>query len=313
MLAAGAAPAAAQALPPSERLFNTDRYQTAAVVSEHAFPSGADIAYLVSGEIFADGLSAGAAAAQEGGPVLLSTRASLPPATASELARLDPTTVVIVGGTPSLSAEVEAEVRAVDPGMSVVRVAGADRFETSRMIAERAFESASSAFIATGLRFPDALAAGPAAAARSGPVLLVDGGRASLDAATEATLESLGVAWAGVVGGEDAVSRGILEDLDAELDVRRFAGTNRFATAVALLEVFSAVDTVYIASGERFEDAIAGAAAAGARDAAMLLARQACMPSSTLAALESLHPDRIILLGGEPTLGPSPARYESCG
>lgn len=304
---------AVTALPPSERIAGPDRNQTARTLSERVFPSGADIVYLVNGETFADGLSAGAAAAHEGGPVLLTPRASLAPATELELTRLDPSTVVLVGGTPSLSAEVEAAVEAaVDPTADVVRVAGADRFETSRLVAERAFASAVSAFVATGLRFPDALSAGPAAAERSGPVLLVDGGRASLDAATAATLESLGVAWVGVVGGEDAVSSGIFEDLDAGLDVRRFAGPDRFGTAVALLDVFDAVDTVYIVSGEGFADALAGAAAAGAQGAAMLLARQACMPGSTLDALLELQPDRVILLGGVPTLSLGTGWYERC-
>jgi len=315
MLAAGAtaAPATAPPAPVPERIAGADRYETAALVSQQAFPDGADVAYLVTGEGFADGLSAGPAAAHEGGPVLLSRWGQLPPATLAELDRLEPATIVLVGGEWTLAMSLDFELRGRYPGTTVERVAGADRFETSRMLAERAFASATSAFVATGLRFPDALAAGPAAAASSGPVLLVDGGADWLDPFTEGALDTLGVGWVGVVGGEDAVSRGILLGLDAEREVRRFAGPDRFGTAAALTDAVPGLDTVYLASGEGFADAIAGAAAAGAEGAALLLARRECVPDHTLRALEFRQPDRVVLLGGEPTLSAASAAYAPCG
>ncbi|MFA4840869.1 MAG: cell wall-binding repeat-containing protein, partial [Agrococcus sp.] len=120
MLAVGAAaaPAAAPSLPASERIAGSDRYETAALVSQRAFPDGADIAYLVTGEGFADGLSAGPAAAHEGGPVLLSRWAALPPATLAELDRLDPDTVVLLGGEWTLGMALDFELRNRYPGMS---------------------------------------------------------------------------------------------------------------------------------------------------------------------------------------------------
>lgn len=316
LLAAGATAAPALTPPPvPERIAGADRYETAALISQHAFPDGADIAYLVTGEGFADGLSAGPAAALEGGPVLLSRWGQLPPATLAELDRLEPATIVLVGGERSLDMGLDFELRGRYPGATVERVAGADRFETSRMLAERVFpagSSAPSAFVATGLRFPDALAAGPAAAVRSGPMLLVDGGADRLDPYTAGTLDWLDAAWVGVAGGEEAVSSGILQGIAGDRAVRRFFGTDRFGTAAILLEAFPEVDTVYLASGEGYADAIAGAAAAGAEGAAMLLARRDCVPHDTLVALEFRQPDRVILLGGEPTLSATAAAYAPC-
>ena len=50
---------------------------------------------------------------------------------------------------------------------SVERVAGVDRFATAASVAGK-WNQASTVFLATGLNFPDAMAAGPAAAAKTG-------------------------------------------------------------------------------------------------------------------------------------------------
>ena len=300
-------------LPSAERVAGSDRYATAVAVSRRSFPAGAPVAYLVSGQGFADGLAAGPAAARHGGPVLLTPQASVVPAVLDEIRRLAPARIVIVGGAPSVSAAVEGAVRALDPRREVLRLGGADRFETSRLVAEHAFASAGSAFIATGLNFPDALAAGPAAAFRGGPVLLVDGGAAAPDAATLATLRRLGVGWVGVVGDERSVSRGIADGVFAVVpDVNRYAGPDRFATAARLAAIYGEVGAAYIASGEGFPDALAGAAAAGAERAPMLLARRECMPAVTRSAILTARPDEVVVLGGLPTLSEATARYTRC-
>ncbi len=300
-------------LPSAERVAGADRYATAVAISRRAFPTGAPVVYLASGEDFPDGLAAGPAAAHAGGPVLLTPRGSALPGVLAEITRLKPTQIVIVGGTPSVSDAVETAVRDLDRRRDVVRLGGTDRFHTSRLIAEHAFPSADAAFIATGLKFPDALAAGPAAALRDGPVLLVNGSSATVDPATTATLQRLGIGWAGIVGDAGSVSTGIASGLSAPgRDVERYAGADRFATAAQLADTFGAVGTVYVASGTDFPDALAGAAAAGAEGAPMLLARRECMPAATRNALLSSGADEVLVLGGLPTLSEATARYARC-
>ncbi|GAA1424296.1 cell wall-binding repeat-containing protein [Agrococcus citreus] len=302
-------------LPSAERIAGADRYETAIAVSQRSFPIGAPVVYLASGENFPDGLAAGPAAAHEGGPVLLTPRGTPSQAVLDEIRRLAPGEVVIVGGEPSVSAEVEAAVRALSATRTVVRLGGSDRFETSRLIAEHAFREtgAGSAFIATGLKFPDALAAGPAAALRDGPVLLVDGGAAAPDAATLTTMQGLGVGWAGVVGDASSVSTGVHSGLAAAIPtVQRFSGADRFATAAQLAAAFGTVGSVHIASGTDFPDALAGAAAAGAERAPLLLARRECLPTVSRSALLASGADEIVLIGGLPTLSEATAAYTRC-
>lgn len=90
-----------------------------------------------------------------------------------------------IGGVAVLSATLDAEVRAVRPGMTSERIAGRDRFVTSRLVADRFFPLPAIAFVASGLGVAtvplatgtavpvDALVTGPAAAANNAPILLV--------------------------------------------------------------------------------------------------------------------------------------------
>ncbi|MGM1030675.1 MAG: cell wall-binding repeat-containing protein [Actinomycetota bacterium] len=301
-------------LPTATRVAGADRYATAVAISQRAFPSGAPVVYLASGENFPDGLAAGPAAAHQGGPVLLTPRGSALTPVLDEIKRLRPASVVIVGGTPSISAAVETAVRGLG-SRPVVRLGGTDRYHTSRLVAEHAFTAsgAGSAFIATGQKFPDALAAGPAAALRGGPVLLVDGGSSTLDAATLATLRKLRVGWVGVVGDTSSVSAGVATGLAAAAPtVRRYAGADRFDTAARLAALFSGVDTVYVASGTDFPDALAAAGAAGAEGAPMVLARRECMPATSRSALLASGAAEIVVVGGLPTLSEAAAHYTRC-
>lgn len=187
----------------------------------------------------------------------------------------------------------------------VNRIAGDDRFETAAAVSAASFPDAdevSTAYIATGQEFPDALTAGAAAAAIEGPVLLVR--RASVPAATRDELRRLGLDEIVIVGGTSAVGQDVEDELAADDDigaqVRRVEGENRFDTAGQLaVDTFpDGVDTVYIATGLSFADALAGVPAAARVNAPVLLVASASIPPQTRAALDALDPQRAIILGG---------------
>ncbi|WP_432514679.1 cell wall-binding repeat-containing protein [Kineococcus sp. SYSU DK001] len=91
------------------RLSGRDRYETAAEVSYAMWrPGTAAVVFLASGTALPDALALGPSSADLG-PVLLTERDRLPDATRSELQRLRPCLVVVVGGTPSVSDGVFAD------------------------------------------------------------------------------------------------------------------------------------------------------------------------------------------------------------
>ena len=88
---------------PVSRQAGEDRYETAAVVSLGAFQPPTDAVYLASGESFADALAGGAVAGARDGPVLLTARTCVPARVRTEIDRLAPSRLVVLGGTAAVS------------------------------------------------------------------------------------------------------------------------------------------------------------------------------------------------------------------
>ncbi len=166
-----------------ERIAGADRFDTAARIARRV---GGDRVYVTEGvnadpsRGWPDAVAVSALAAHERRPVLLVSRHGLPLATSRALVDLGVRQVTIVGGTAAVSATVETGIRTLAGlgGLSVDRVAGTDRWDTARRLADRAVAAGagpSRTWLATGLHWPDALAAGPSVAASGGVLLLVDG------------------------------------------------------------------------------------------------------------------------------------------
>ena len=190
------------------RVAGADRYGTAAALSAVTFPSGAPVVYLTTGLNFADAVSAAPAAARDGGPILLARPDALPDVTLAELIRLAPASVVLVGGTGALSDAIGASVQAALPGAVITRIAGADRYATSAAIASTFAPGVSVVYAASGLNFPDALAAAAAAGAHGSPLVIT--APLLLPALVGDQIVRLNPARAVIAGGQAVVSENVL-------------------------------------------------------------------------------------------------------
>jgi putative cell wall-binding protein len=220
----------------------------------------------------------------------------------AEIQRLKPYHIYVLGGTGVVSNAVLSQLASYDnPGSTgPYRLAGADRYATAAAISKAAFDPGLDVvFVANGTDFPDALAGGPAAATREAPVLLTK--PTSIPQATKDELARLHPARIVILGGIGAVSQAVANELQAyaQLGVQRWAGADRYATAVAISEeAFPAAATVFVAAGYTFPDALSGGPAAGAYAGPLLLTRQSSAPDVTKQELSALQPVRIFVLGG---------------
>ena len=285
------------------RQAGADRYATAAAVSAATFAPGVPTAFVATGANFPDALAAGPIAARAGGPVLLTTGASLPPATAGELARLKPQSIVVLGGPGVVSDEVVEALRSFATNGQVTRVWGADRYGTAASASAATFATGVPvAYVATGANFPDALAGGVAAGREGGPILLVR--RDALPGATAAELARLRPARIVVIGGTGAVSDAVLNAVRPYATsgaVTRLAGLDRYATAVAISRATTAADadgTVYIATGATFPDGLSGTPPAALAGAPLLTIPGTRLPAVVVDELRRLNPSRVVVLGG---------------
>ena len=147
---------------------------------------------------------------------------------------------------------------------------------------------------------PDALAGGPLAAMLDAPLLLTDS--ETLPAATLAVLNELGTTDVVLLGGEAAVSPAVAQELEKRgMRVERLRGFNRHATAAAIgarLAAAGRLDTIILASGGGFADALVAAAPAGRLGSPILLTGAGQLPEETASFLDAVAPQRIMIVGG---------------
>ena len=211
------------------RVSGEDRYGTAAAAARIGASSIASAALLAGvpavrtallagGAATADGLSAGPLAFAGRVPLLLTARDELPGPTRDALRDLGIGQVVVLGGPSAVSSRVLDAL--VASGVRVVSVAGATRYDTAAVLTALAsapqltgaagepdvggfglpFADASQGYLANGVRFPDALTAGPLAGRQLRPLFLT--------APTALSPETAHVVAASAVGALTAVGLG---------------------------------------------------------------------------------------------------------
>lgn len=168
------------------------------------------------GQGFADALAVAPLSAEGGRPLLLVGRDFVPDRVRQflEIEGRENVFITIVGGEQAVSAAVEEELRTL--AERVDRVAGATRYETASLLYDvGSFIPPAERWLATGVAYPDALAAGVAVAVSGGGLLLVDGEdlRALPEVVEGLRRDRLSLERIYVLGGPDAISEAAVEQL----------------------------------------------------------------------------------------------------
>src|SRR4051812_15741129 len=268
--ALGSSPVSATVL--VTRQSGADATGTAVAISQAIFTPGVAVVYMAAVGDAPYALPATAAAGALRGPVLLTTKDTLPAAVGIELGRLHPARIVAVGDTSHISDAVVTKLASYAP--TVTRQAGADRFSTAAAVSAAAFApGAPVAYVARYDDYPTMLAAAAAAGALGGPLLLTN--QNTLTSVTATELARLRPGRIVVAGPTSAVSDIVLTALGtyAAGKVSRQAGADRYATAAAIAQgAYPAnADLAFVASGTNFADGMTGAAAAAMRHRPLVL------------------------------------------
>ena len=236
-----------------DRIAGASRIDTAITASQDAFPGGfTPGAVLARADGFADALAGTPLALAVGGPLLTTTTEELPEAVLAEVTRAvaPEGTVYVLGGEAAVGPAVATDLEAA--GFTVERLAGDDRFTTAIAVAEEVAElreGLAQVLLTTGGDFPDALAAGTAAAVAGDAAVLLTGD-GTPHPAVEAWLADNAEVTTWAVGGPAAA---------AHPEATPVVGTSREATAVAVAQTFFDDPTVVgIARRDDFADALAG-------------------------------------------------------
>lgn len=177
------------------------------------------------------------------------------------------------------------------------RIWGQTRFDTPVEISKRTFPGkASTVVIASGERFPDALSGSPLATLNKAPMLLVQ--KNAIPTSVAAELKRLNPDNIIVLGGPVAISDKTVSKLKSNGKVSRIWGDTLYDTSAKIANKWKTSSEVFLATGERFEDAMSLAAVAAGKKSPMLLTKQGQLPAATIAQLKRLKPSRVYLAGG---------------
>jgi putative cell wall-binding protein len=188
---------------------------------------------------------------------------------------------------------------------ALTRIAGADRYATSALVAEQAFPSGSGTVIlATGATYPDALAASFLAGNEGAPILLTTPDL-PMSVSTLAAISQLKATTAILLGGTSAISQAEQAQLAQTMTVTRIAGATRYDTAEAInttpgtaVGSFNGLKTAFIATGTNFPDALGAGPVAYAEKFPIILTDPNSLSPEAQATLTTLGIKQVLILGG---------------
>ena len=237
------------------RIDGRDRIETAINISKKNYDKAKSV-IVVRHDLFPDSMTASVLAKLKDAPILLNPTAKLDSRVGDEIKRLGAQEVIIVGGQDSVSEKVREDLKVYDADKNVERIAGADRYGTSEMVAKRVVGitgKKNTGVVASGQVFPDALSVGTFASRDGYPILLVK--KDSVPSQIQNAIKDLDINKTYIAGGTNTISK----STEAKLPnvVERMAGPTRYETSVAIAKSkFGASKEAYIASGEEFADAL---------------------------------------------------------
>jgi putative cell wall-binding protein len=264
------------------RLQGKDRYEVSSNISKELSSIGGSTSRTViiaRGDVFADALSGGPLAHSEDAPILLTTTKALPETVKEQIKQLKPERAIILGGTGSISTDVETELKGL--GVTTIdRIGGKDRFDVAASVGERVSDNMGSdtAIIASGEVFPDALSASSLAGPAGMPILLVKSGEMS-DSIQAFIKNHPEIENFIVVGGPATVKDTVIskiKSLHSGAKVERISGKDRYEVSINVAKYgidYYGMDlsTVAVARGDLFPDALSGAPLSAYMTAPILL------------------------------------------
>ncbi|MBE6754343.1 MAG: hypothetical protein E7559_08365 [Ruminococcaceae bacterium] len=257
------------------RLAGSDRISTASAISAAGWQK-ADTVVIANAYSFPDALAGVPLAAACDAPILLTDGKTLTKPVLDEMKRLGTLKAYLLGGEAAVASAVENALHS--SGITTQRLAGSDRYATATAIAAELLsvtgKTPTQLFFASGESFPDALSVSTPAALMGSPIFYLPR-QGAVRTETAAGAQAVSCTDAVILGGTAAVSDEGAKSLEAlGYTVRRISGIDRFATALAVCREYDSLftgDSVALATGLSFPDALAGGAFAAKQGIPLLL------------------------------------------
>lgn len=262
------------------RVGGDDRYSTARSVAESMFSNSENVV-LVSGEGYADAVSATPLATKLNAPILLTASKVLSPGVLQTIKNVGGKNVYIVGGEGAVSKQIEDLLKSNSLNVIRLHKAGGNRYGTNAAVARELIKrqvtegkEVKEAILVNGQdSYADALSVASVAAKLGIPLIITNS--KSIDSETKKLIDEFKLTIK-AVGGEIILPDTVINSVKG---TRIAKGKNRFNTNLSILNHYKDIlsfDKVYVATGgndnvKNFADALVGSAAAAKFGAPLIL------------------------------------------
>lgn len=176
------------------------------------------------------------------------------------------------------------------------RIAGQDRIETSLKISQKGWQNAQTVILCEYTDYADSIASTPFAASINAPLLLTSGN--SLDSRVVQELQRLNPQKVILLGGKGCLKPSIEEELtQLSFNYERIGGNDRYETSILLAKRLNS-NSLILANGDNFPDALSAASYAGIKQIPIVLT-SSTLPGSVITYYKEANPDHLIVIGGE--------------
>ncbi|HBG5845796.1 TPA: cell wall-binding protein Cwp10 [Clostridioides difficile] len=288
-----------------KKLKGADRFETAIKISQSGWTKS-DTVVIVNGEdkSMVDGLTATPLASIKNSPILLSSNEKLPQKTVEELKRLNPSKVIVIGGNNSMPNSVVEAIKAVNSKISVQRIGGDTRYQTSINIAKEIDKTnnVSKLYIGAGNGEADSLSIASLAGKEKTPIVLTQ--KDGVDNEAEQFIKSNKVSNIYFIGGIEKISNKAIEQVgkiaNKDISNNRVAGQTRQETNAKVIDKFysqSKLDGIVVANQDKLIDALAVGPLAAKNNSPVILATNT-LDKSQESSLKGKNSSKLFEVGG---------------
>ncbi|MGX9756698.1 N-acetylmuramoyl-L-alanine amidase [Clostridioides difficile] len=291
---------------PITELTGSDRYETAVKISKEGWKNGSDKVVIINGDVSIDGIISTPLATTYNAPILLVEKNNVPDSVKSELKRLNPKDVIIIGDENSISKTTANQIKsAVDSNQT--RLNGSNRYETSLLIAKEIDKNhdVDKVYITNGKDGGeiDALTIAAKAGQDKQPIIVAD--KDSITNLTYEWLKNEDLQSAYFIGGPQMISTNVINkvnDITKDNVVNnRVYGADRHETNANVIKKFYTEDeleAVLVAKSDELVDALAAGPLAASLKSPILITPKTYVSAYHKDNLEAKSANKVYKIGG---------------
>ncbi len=290
---------------PITELTGSDRYETAVKISKEGWKNGSDKVVIINGDVSIDGIISTPLATTYNAPILLVEKNNVPNSVKSELKRLNPKDIIIIGDENAISKTTANQIKST-VNASQTRLNGSNRYETSLLIAKEIDKNhdVEKVYItnANGGEV-DALTIAAKAGQDKQPIILTD--KNSITDNTYKWLKSEDLQNAYFIGGPQMISTNVINKVNDitkdNVTNNRVYGADRHETNANVIKKFytdDELEAVLVAKSDVLVDALAAGPLAANLKSPILITPKTYVSAYHKENLEAKSANKVYKIGG---------------